>query len=110
MSELYPTDLKLSDQGSLTIVWNDGWVQEIAPRTLRRACPCARCQAELLAAPKPSPLFPMLTPAQARPLGIARMTPVGNYAYTIDFSDGHNSGIYSFEFLRHLQDAGPPNL
>ena len=30
------------------------------------------------------------------------MQPVGNYAYSIHFSDGHNSGIYTLDYLRHL--------
>ena len=102
MSEIFPTDLKLSGDGLLSIVWNDGVVQEIAPRSLRSACPCARCKAETLQPPKPAALFPTLSPAQARPLTIDRMVPVGNYAYSIEFSDGHHSGIYSFEFLRQI--------
>jgi len=39
----------------------------------------------------------------------AGMQPLGNYAYHIDFSDGHNTGIYSLEYLRQLGDeAGRP--
>jgi len=30
------------------------------------------------------------------------MKPVGNYAYTISFSDGHDTGIFTFELLREL--------
>lgn len=33
------------------------------------------------------------------------MKPIGNYAYGIAFTDGHDSGIYSLELLRHLGDA-----
>lgn len=36
------------------------------------------------------------------PLRIAAMKPVGNYAYSIDFSDGHDTGIYTLETLREL--------
>ncbi len=36
------------------------------------------------------------------------MKPVGNYAYSIEFSDGHDTGIYTFEYLRELgREAGP---
>jgi hypothetical protein len=38
--------------------------------------------------------------AEAQPLRIESMRPVGNYAYNIAFSDGHNSGIYSFAMLK----------
>ena len=30
------------------------------------------------------------------------MKPVGNYAYTVAFSDGHNTGIFSFDLLLQL--------
>lgn len=39
---------------------------------------------------------------EARPLTVQSMVPVGNYAYGIDFSDGHTTGIYRLEFLREL--------
>ena len=35
-------------------------------------------------------------------LSIAGMQPVGQYAYSIEFSDGHSSGIYTLEYLREL--------
>ena len=42
--------------------------------------------------------------AEARPLTIAGMQPVGNYAYSIEFSDGHDTGIFTLELLRELGD------
>ena len=44
----------------------------------------------------------MLTPAETQPLRIAGMTPVGNYAYSIAFSDGHDTGIFTLELLQEL--------
>jgi DUF971 family protein len=40
--------------------------------------------------------------AEARPLRLLGMKPVGNYAYSIAFSDGHDTGIFTLEFLREL--------
>ena len=37
-----------------------------------------------------------------RPLKIIAMKPVGNYAYSIAFSDGHDTGIYTLELLQEL--------
>jgi DUF971 family protein len=110
MSELFPTKLHRTQTNSLVIEWSDGIVHEVPLRDLRKACPCARCRAEELQPQKPRALLPVLDPAQARPLAIERMTPVGNYAYSIEFSDGHSTGIYSFEFLRRIGDqaAGKP--
>ncbi len=44
----------------------------------------------------------MLSAAEAEPLRIEGMKPVGSYAYTIAFSDGHDTGIYSFDLLQQL--------
>ena len=47
--------------------------------------------------------------AEAQPLRIAAMKPVGNYAYSIDFSDGHDTGIYTLDALRELgQEVAEP--
>ena len=53
-------------------------------------------------APPPAPLLPVLKPEEARPLKVLGMQPVGNYAYSIEFSDGHDTGIYTFDLLRRL--------
>ena len=41
-------------------------------------------------------------PQETVPLAITGMTPVGQYAYSIEFSDGHSSGIYTLDYLREL--------
>jgi DUF971 family protein len=57
--------------------------------------------------PKPADddLLPVLSPAEARPLKPTAMRPVGNYAYGIEFGDGHNTGIFSVEYLRQIGEA-----
>lgn len=102
---IQPTKLELATPDRLRITWSDGQIREYAIRELRDKCPCATCR-EKRNAPPPSPLqLPVLSSAEAQPLRIAGMTPVGNYAYSIDFSDGHNTGIYTLESLRELGDA-----
>jgi DUF971 family protein len=44
----------------------------------------------------------VLSPAEVAPLAVTGMRPVGQYAYGIEFSDGHSSGIYTLEYLREL--------
>jgi len=56
------------------------------------------------APPQPANPFTTPTPSQAAPLKATSVKPLGNYAYSIDFSDGHGSGIYSLEYLRELGD------
>jgi DUF971 family protein len=96
-----PTKLELRG-GTLTIGWSDGQTREYTVRELRDACPCATCREKRSQPPAPAGLLPILTPAEARPLTMSGMTPVGNYAYAIAFSDGHNTGIYTLAHLRQL--------
>jgi DUF971 family protein len=87
------------------IAWSDGVRCGYRPRLLRDACPCATCRekrAEPAAAPNP---LAVLSPAEVVPLSIVGMKPVGQYAYSIEFSDGHSSGIYTLDYLREL--GGP---
>jgi DUF971 family protein len=51
-------------------------------------------------------MLPVISPEQAHPLRITGMQPVGNYAYAISFTDGHDSGIYEFTLLRALGEEG----
>ena len=99
--EHYPTGLKLTDDRQLLIEWSDGQRRRYGFKALRDACPCATCR-EKRSAPQDPLALPTLGAAQLAPLSIAGMKPVGNYAYTIAFSDGHDTGIFSFELLREL--------
>jgi DUF971 family protein len=101
--ELRPTKLELRGGNRLFIEWNDGQKREIGVGQLRSVCPCATCREKRAKPPEPAKgLLPVLTMAEARPLAIAGMKPVGNYAYSIAFSDGHDTGIFTLEFLREL--------
>ena len=100
--QIHPISLRLTDAGRLRIEWSDGQVRKYAVRELREACPCATCREKRLAAPAPSTSLPILSDAETRPLKIVGMKPVGNYAYSIEFSDGHDTGIYTLEHLREL--------
>jgi DUF971 family protein len=44
----------------------------------------------------------VLSAAEIAPLKVLAMNPIGNYAYGIHFSDGHDTGIYQLELLREL--------
>jgi DUF971 family protein len=106
MSDLpFPTDLKKTPDRQLLIEWSDGLVQTIPFRRLRDHCRCAVCNAERQKKAQNPPAkgsLKILTAAEAKPLDVIKMHPVGNYAYSIHFSDGHSTGIYSFEMLREL--------
>lgn len=107
MTNLRPTKLELRGGNRLYVEWSDGQQREITINQLRSACPCATCREKRANPPAPASGLPILTMAEARPLGILGMKPVGNYAYSIAFSDGHDTGIYTLEFLRELGSEVP---
>ena len=99
---LQPTKLALAAGNRLLIEWSDGSRRSYSFRELRDHCPCATCR-EKRSQPPPDPLaLPVLKMVQTQPLTIGAMEPVGNYAYSIRFSDGHDTGIFAFDLLRHL--------
>jgi DUF971 family protein len=89
------------------ISWADGHSSHYDFAYLRDQCPCATCNDERAkkedfasASPalKSSPVLPMFKP---KPRAQAA-TQVGNYAIQISFSDGHSTGIYSYDHLRTI--------
>jgi DUF971 family protein len=97
-----PTKLELVAPSQLRIAWSNGQVREYSVRELRDKCPCATCREQRSAPPPPTSQLPILSAAETQPLRITAMTPVGRYAYGIDFSDGHNTGIFTLESLREF--------
>jgi len=83
-------------EGKLRIVWADGHDSRYPFELLRNNCPCAVCVDEWTGKRKH---LMLLLPPGFRPLDVK---PVGNYAIKIAWSDGHDSGIYSFSTLREL--------
>ncbi len=106
LSKISPKSLK-NTGNALQIEWSDDITHTLPWRDLRKACPCAVCRTQ-----PPTPetsenenLLPVITPQEAQPLKVASMIPMGNYAYEIGFSDGHNSGIYSLDYLREIGET-----
>lgn len=99
---VYPTQLERVEGDRLRITWSDQSVREYSARELREACPCATCR-EKRKAPPPDPMqLPVIPPGGGGVLSIASMRPVGNYAYGIGFSDGHDSGLFTMDLLQEL--------
>ena len=100
--DVQPTELKLVTADRLRITWSDGTARDYAVRELRDKCPCATCREQRNAPPPPATSLPILSAAETAPLRIAAMNPVGRYAYGIEFSDGHDTGIFTLESLREM--------
>lgn len=101
----FPQKLARVGNNQLLIEWSDGEQRIYGIGELRDACPCATCKEKSSQAEKPvQPLnmLPVIGLNEAQPLKIVGMQPVGNYAYAISFSDGHDTGIYAFDLLRSL--------
>lgn len=103
--DLSPTELKIIDDNALLIGWSDGLRKRYRFSDLRKACPCAACR-HLKDAEPASPLeLPLLSADDLKPMKVEKMSLAGNYAYRITFSDGHNTGLFTFELLHELGEV-----
>jgi DUF971 family protein len=95
---MQPKAIQRVDRG-IQIEWQDGHLSVYAPEYLRRSCPCAVCKEvpERLA----TGLLPSSQFAGQR-IEVLKAQPVGWYALQFTFSDRHETGIYSYEFLRQI--------
>lgn len=101
-----PLDVKIhvKTNAGVDITWADGHVSHYDFEYLRKECPCATCnderekKSQMDSKTPSSPALPMF---KAKPRATAA-TRVGNYAIQISFSDGHSTGIYSWDHLRAL--------
>ena len=95
-----PVEAQIVDS-TLEIKWSDDHLSRLPSRGLRLACPCAACVDELTGQPR---LDPKTVPADVKVLDVRT---VGRYALQFTFSDGHATGIYSFDKLRALDTTAP---
>jgi DUF971 family protein len=94
-----PIKVELAQPDELRIEWSDGAMLRYPVAELRLRCPCATCR-EKRQEKQAETLLPVLSLAETMPMRIQAMRPIGNYAYGIEFSDGHDTGIFTLEFLR----------
>lgn len=110
-----PTHLKRlkTDAGQgvgLTITWSDGQSFELPARFLRDHCPCATCEearggqthTNPLGSPRGKGLLTVVNSTAEQGYDLQQLWGIGNYAVGIQWGDGHNSGIYSFNVLESL--------
>jgi DUF971 family protein len=98
-----PSDITLDRNAhELRITWKrDGHLSVYPLDALREACPCASCRGgHDRMGPEYDPDLIELTPA--RSYDVTRAELVGKYALQLFFSDGHSSGIYTWDYLRRL--------
>jgi DUF971 family protein len=95
METALPTEIRrLPEARRLRVVWSDGHQAEYDYDYLRGYCPCAGCQGH----------GTLNVRFQAPSVAVSPLAvePVGNYAVAFQWSDGHATGIYRFDFLRTI--------
>jgi len=98
---LLPADARpvgLAQEGPdvLLVRWSHGHQGRHRVRALRMACRCAQCVDEWTGEPR---LSEDSVPADVRPV---KIEPVGLYGLSFEWSDGHSTGIYTYETLAEL--------
>jgi DUF971 family protein len=95
MADSWPTELRLDkDKRVLTVTFDDGQDFALPAELLRVLSPSAEVQGHSE--------DQRVTVAGKKNVGIVRIEPVGNYAARIVFDDGHDTGLFVWEYLREL--------
>ena len=95
MADPWPTELRLDkDKRVLTVTFDDGQSFALPAELLRVLSPSAEVQGHSEAQ--------RVTVAGKKQVGIVRIEPVGNYAARIVFDDGHDTGLFVWDYLREL--------
>jgi DUF971 family protein len=89
-----PEAIDVLPDGAIKILWPGGPEVTVSAHRMRDCCPCAACIEEGTGRKL---LDPATIPADIHPL---ELTAVGAYAVQFRWSDGHSTGIYSWETLR----------
>ena len=91
---IQPVQIVEESNSEVSLKWSDDTESNFTAAQLRRACPCAGCVNEWTGEK-------MLDPAKiADDLTFNKIALVGRYALNFNFSDGHETGIFSFKYLR----------
>ncbi len=97
-----PLHLDLKRHEKLTVQWQDGQICNYSLSLLRSLCPCAQCKVIRQEQASRKSLLTILPGNYTGQITVVSAQLVGNYAMKIEWSDQHDSGIYSFEYLREI--------
>ncbi|MCS7063363.1 MAG: DUF971 domain-containing protein [Methylacidiphilales bacterium] len=86
--------------GGVAVAWSDGWESYFEGEFLRRHCPCAVCRGEPDV--RGQGLLVSRREVGAEGFVLRGWRRVGNYALQLMWGDGHETGLYSFSYLREL--------
>lgn len=98
-SKIRPTNVTADrEQRILTIQWNNGRECRYTFAGLRAVCPCVLCQGGHDHMGRPADKL-LLAKSKNDKLNLEAATAVGSYAINFVWNDGHDSGIYSWDYL-----------
>ncbi len=98
-----PIQIKVTEKKFLKIKWDDYSESKIELKYLRDECPCASCKGETILLRSYRPPRPAILSPEMYLISSIEM--VGDYAVQIKWKDGHNTGIYSWDYLRLLDTS-----
>ena len=109
MQQRTPIEIKRTGESGVTIRWSDGTTHTIPSSVLRPRCPCATCREAqgdtsharplTTAPPKKKSLLKIVEHTLDEQLKLTQIWGIGNYALGMEWGDGHNSGIYPYQYL-----------
>lgn len=97
--QIEPKEIMQDGEAKLRITWGDDFMTFYSAPNLRRVCPCAQCVNEWTGQRTLNP-DSISDNIEFRDIEI-----VGRYALNFKFSDGHETGIYSFSYLREVGET-----
>jgi DUF971 family protein len=99
------SDIDIDRERSVTLTFDDGRICEFALVDLRAACPCASCRSWRDRGEQAWP-----RPGQSTELTVVDAELVGAWGLSLNWSDGHATGIYSWDALRRWCDGATDGL
>jgi len=95
-----PIEIKRPSPMILYAKWQDGYEAQITTEEFRRACRCAHCTGESVG----DKIFSRPKPVKNEPgvFQLESLTPVGNYAVQAAWANGHDTGIYTWDYFREV--------
>ncbi len=100
MNNLRPIKISRPKSYLLKAEWDDGFSATIKLEAFRAECPCATCKDDELKSLQGSKsMMPTFSPGKN---DLKSLTPVANYAITAVWGDGHDTGIYPWQYFRSL--------
>ena len=98
---MLPKKISVSKENdSVVIEWDNGKVSEINKYLLRKSCPCAICEVEREDNHHDYNLF------RGDKIELIHIEVVGQHAIRFTWKDGHNAGMYEFQYLIDLAEKG----